>query len=245
MSQLLTWSTRVIEAVLPLLLLTPFVRRQARWVAIALVIALHVGFCLFMNLGIFVPAMLVFTPFLVPASDWDRLERLWARSIWRESPAAFARAVAVLEGRGLLGPRRRSSTRRRLRPGAASFSARAREGAVLALMACATGGAIFDNSGSTHAPAALEPRAVSAVLGYLQMYQVWTMFAPDVPTTAKTVAVDAVTADGRHVDPLNEALSPGHPLTGWRDPAAVGEQRLRVGVSGPPSVQPRLLHGAW
>ena len=93
---------------------------------------------------------------------------------------------------------------------------------MLALMACAAGGAIFDNSGSTHAPAALEPRAVSAVLGYLQMYQVWTMFAPDVPTTAKTVAVDAVTADGRHVDPLNEALSPGHPLEGGAIPPRLG-----------------------
>ena len=89
--QLLTWSTRVTEGALPLLLLTPFFRRPARWLAIALIAALHIGFALFLNLGVFVPAMLVFIPFLVPASDWDRLERLWAKSTLGAPPSsAFA-----------------------------------------------------------------------------------------------------------------------------------------------------------
>ena len=92
MCQLLTWSTRVTEGALPLLLLTPLLRRQARWLAIALIAALHIGFALFLNLGVFVPAMLVFIPFLVPASDWDRLERLWARSTLVANISAFARA---------------------------------------------------------------------------------------------------------------------------------------------------------
>ncbi|MFL5307046.1 MAG: HTTM domain-containing protein [Polyangia bacterium] len=226
MSQLLTWSTRLTEAVLPLLLLTPVFRRPARWLAIALVVGLHVGFGLFLNLGIFVPAMLVFAPFLVPASDWDRLERLWSTSIvGATTKRVLARAFAVLERRGLLGAR--TPAREPVSSGISLRSrARVREGAVLALMACAAGGAIFDNSDITHVPAALEPRAVAAVVGYLQIYQVWTMFAPDVPTTEKTVAVDAVTADGRHVDPLNEVLSPGHPFQGGAIPPRLGNNGL-------------------
>ena len=105
-SQLLTWSTRFTEAVLPLLLLTPFAQRQARWLAIALVVALHVGFGLFLDLGIFVPAMLAFAPFLLPASDWDRLERWWATTgLAGPSREKVGRALATLDRRGLLPSR--------------------------------------------------------------------------------------------------------------------------------------------
>ena len=58
------------------------------------------------------------------------------------------------------------------------------------------------------------------------------MFAPDVPTTERTVAVDAVTADGRHVDPLNEALSPGHPFQGGAIPPRLGNNGLASAYLG-------------
>lgn len=217
-SQMLSWSTRFGEGVIPLLLLTPIGRRPARWLAIVMIVALHVGFGLFLNLGIFVPAMLAFTPFLVPASDWQRLEELWASSSLgragrrllirnldlvrgqvSEAPPAPVGSLATSDvGTRLLGGRRR---------------ALAREAAVVTLMVVATCGVVFDNSDLTHASPEAEPGLPRAILGYLQMFQVWGMFTPDVPTSEATVAVDAVTADGRHVDPLNEVLSPGHP---WR-----------------------------
>ena len=41
------------------------------------------GFAACLNLGNFVPAMIAYTPFLIPAEDWDMLERWWVRSVKR------------------------------------------------------------------------------------------------------------------------------------------------------------------
>jgi hypothetical protein len=43
-----------------------------------------------------------------------------------------------------------------------------------------------------------------------RLYEGWGMFAPDVPTRDLWVVVDAVTIDGRHVDPWNELASRVH-----------------------------------
>ncbi len=222
-SQLLTWSSRFTEVVLPFLLLAPVAQRSARRLAIALVVALHGAFGLFLNLGIFVPAMLVFTPFLMTAPDWDRIERWWAtRGFTRGTRGMLAQALTALERRGLLRlttpapetPSRRAATRTRW--------GLLGEGAVFALMTFATVGVIVDNSAVTHVPASLEPRVVYAIRVYLQMFQSWSLFAPDVPTSEGTVAVDAVTAEGRHVDPLNEELSPGAAWPGDAIPSRLG-----------------------
>jgi predicted DCC family thiol-disulfide oxidoreductase YuxK len=42
---------------------------------------------------------------------------------------------------------------------------------------------------------------------YLHIFQGWSMFAPDAPLSDETVYVDAVTRDGRHVDPFNQVGS--------------------------------------
>ncbi len=44
------------------------------------------------------------------------------------------------------------------------------------------------------------------------------MFAPDAPTTDMNVYFDAVTADGRHVDPVSEETNPRHRAPGPRIP---------------------------
>jgi hypothetical protein len=49
---------------------------------------------------------------------------------------------------------------------------------------------------------------------YLQSFQGWSMYAPDPPPGDANIYVDAVTLDGRHVDPFNAVASPGNPLTG-------------------------------
>src|SRR6185503_9517581 len=59
-SQVMTYFARSTEAVLPLLLLTPFARKHARRLAVILIVMLHAGFALFLNLGVFVAAMIAF-----------------------------------------------------------------------------------------------------------------------------------------------------------------------------------------
>jgi hypothetical protein len=169
-------------------------------------VALHGAFGLFLNLGIFVPAMLVFVPFLVPSPDWDRLERRWTRArLAQRIRDVAARLVSVAAP-----------------PAAGDRWRRAREGMVVALMAAAGCGTLVDNTALTHISPSAEPRPVNALRGYLQMFQSWSMFAPDVPTTEGTIAVDAVTAGGRHVDPLNQALSPRAVWLGETIPPALG-----------------------
>src|SRR5204862_3182384 len=48
------------------------------------------------------------------------------------------------------------------------------------------------------------PAPVAAAVSYLGLFQGWSMFAPDAPMTDFNLMVDAVTVDGRHVDPYNE-----------------------------------------
>jgi hypothetical protein len=50
------------------------------------------------------------------------------------------------------------------------------------------------------------PRWMAEVVAYLRIYQIWAMFAPDPPLDNGRMVVDAVLADGSHLDPLT-----GHP----------------------------------
>ena len=79
----LTYSALATEAVLPVLLLSPFWVRHCRRAAIVSVIGLHLGFAACLNLGNFVPAMIAYTPNFIRGEDWDALERWWARSVKR------------------------------------------------------------------------------------------------------------------------------------------------------------------
>ncbi len=61
------------------LLLFPFGKNWTRRSAIASMWILHLGFALFLNLALFVPAMLAFTPNLLGSADWDALTSWRAR----------------------------------------------------------------------------------------------------------------------------------------------------------------------
>jgi predicted DCC family thiol-disulfide oxidoreductase YuxK len=64
-------------------------------------------------------------------------------------------------------------------------------------------------------PLPLNPPAwAERAAGYLDFAQRWSMFAPDVPRTDMSISIDAVTADGRHVDPFNEVANPSVPFPG-------------------------------
>jgi hypothetical protein len=47
-----------------------------------------------------------------------------------------------------------------------------------------------------------QPRALAPLVQYPRLLQGWSMFAPDAPRTDGTLVVDAVTQDGRHLDPF-------------------------------------------
>jgi hypothetical protein len=51
------------------------------------------------------------------------------------------------------------------------------------------------------------PYWMVAAIMYTHLFEGWTMFSPDAPTRDLMVYVDAVTRDGRHVDPLNRVGS--------------------------------------
>jgi len=59
-----------------------------------------------------------------------------------------------------------------------------------------------------------EPKIIQELVAYPRLIQAWSMFASDAPMSDESVVVDAVTVDGRHVDPYSEISSrykdPGH-----------------------------------
>jgi predicted DCC family thiol-disulfide oxidoreductase YuxK len=59
-----------------------------------------------------------------------------------------------------------------------------------------------------------QPTWIMELVAYPRLIQAWSMFASDAPMSDESVVVDAVTRDGRHVDPYSEISSryknPGH-----------------------------------
>jgi hypothetical protein len=51
------------------------------------------------------------------------------------------------------------------------------------------------------------PEWMVAAVMYPHIFEGWSLFAPEAPLSDETVVVDAVTRDGRHVDPYNEVGS--------------------------------------
>jgi hypothetical protein len=211
MSQAFTWTAWATEGILPLLLLCPFAQRWTRRAAVVLVVALHGGFALFLNLGIFVPAMLAFTPNLLTAADGDALDRWLAPRRARLEPAAgsFLRRVADwLVARAT--PPQQGASSSRLGFGLVEV----REGLCAVLALCAASQALAENTAVSHFKPHWQPKWMHATAVYLQAFQGWAMYAPDPPPTDQNIYVDALTRDGRHVDPFNAVASPGNPHTG-------------------------------
>jgi hypothetical protein len=52
-----------------------------------------------------------------------------------------------------------------------------------------------------------QPLWIKRMVAYPRLIQAWSMFASDAPTTDQSMVVDAITVDGRHVDPYSEATS--------------------------------------
>ena len=82
-----------------------------------------------------------------------------------------------------------------------------REGAVLAMIIVLISEAIFINQAVPKFLKFEEPLWIKRLVAYPRLIQAWSMFASDAPLTDETVVVEAVTADGRRVDPYSEVAS--------------------------------------
>jgi predicted DCC family thiol-disulfide oxidoreductase YuxK len=82
-----------------------------------------------------------------------------------------------------------------------------REGAVLAMIIVLVSEAIFINQAVPKVLKFEEPLWIKRLVAYPRLIQAWSMFASDAPLTDETVVVEAVTADGRRVDPYSEVAS--------------------------------------
>lgn len=93
-----------------------------------------------------------------------------------------------------------------------------REGLVVWCMFLAATQVLVENPAVRRLAKVTQPRFAQAWVSYLQLFQGWAMFAPDAPLGDMNVFVEAVTADGRKVDPFSEAAGPRYPAPGPRVP---------------------------
>jgi predicted DCC family thiol-disulfide oxidoreductase YuxK len=311
-----TYAALGIEAAAPILLVLPVKSGSTRRLAAILLCSLHVGFALFLNLGVFVPSMIAYLPNFLSGRDFDAVEAWWRRRIGRRRTVIFdadcgfcfwiVRTLAHLDRAGRLTfvgndetakiPKDvpldlldktilvidESSGRRSTRAAAiaqalsclpagfllaglmslplvrqlanvvydAIANRRTRISTLLGMAACGVPSVarkgsepeekkpaapfrrwvrarvaplreltvviLLILSGSqllteNYVFAAIRPSTrrdfIVAAVEYLQLFQGWFMFAPTAPTSDEAIFVDAVTRDGRHVDPFNEVAS--------------------------------------
>jgi predicted DCC family thiol-disulfide oxidoreductase YuxK len=348
LSRAMSWGALATEIVLPILLLSPVAKPAARRLAILCIVGLHLGFQLFINLGLFSFAMIGYTPFLLTGQDWTDLARfaqrrkrqltayfdagcgvcfqfarLWSRLdrfgriTFRSSadlvaspeseagaaaraitPELLARTMVVVDEVTGKTYTRADAVAQVLRafpvgwlwslplrlPGlralanwlydrfahrrqtismwlglaacrlperpdvlaplpagselavaaapasavaAAPAKARApfllelrkfvsilREAVVLAFVITMVSETLYINAAVPKFLKHEQPLWIKRMVAYPRLIQAWSMFASDAPVTDQSMVVDAVTIDGRHVDPYSEATSrydnPGH-----------------------------------
>jgi predicted DCC family thiol-disulfide oxidoreductase YuxK len=148
-------------------------------------------------------------PFGVYLARWMELPGL--RSLLDAGYDAFAarrHRVSEFLGLGACGlPRPRSErspvTPEALRPPLLGpWMGYAREGLVLVFVVALGSQVIAENRKVPRAIKFPQPLLLAAIAQYPRFFQGWSMFAPIPPGDDGKVVVDAVTADGRHIDPL-------------------------------------------
>jgi len=229
LSKALTWGTLAVEWTLPVLLASPVAPLATRRAALCLAASLHIGFVLFINLEMFTPAMLAYLPFLLRGQDAAAFERWWTARwnrlrAWPPLAAAARATSSLLDVLAGLTPLPEPAAaaapivRRARRAGALI-----RRLTLLALVALAAERLATSNTRWRGGPIWFEQAE-----SYLMLYERWYMFAPEAPHTDMNVSIDAVTSEGRHVDPFNELASPGHPFPGNSIPPHLDQEALFV-----------------
>jgi hypothetical protein len=210
-SPLASRGTVIVESAIPLLLVYPYARWM-RSVAFGLAVALHLGIAATMTLGPFSYAMIALVLSRVPEEALEEAARRLPLALRRRVNRWRALAVARLAPR----VRRGAPLKAAKRP----FPwEKLREGSVVVLMLALTTELARTNPGF---PVKLpQPEWLHTLIFYPRFTQRWLMFAPEAPKDDGTTVVDAVTADGRHLDPFTgappdfEALDKGpvpHPI---------------------------------
>jgi len=205
-SPLATRGTIVLEALMPVLVLSPWQSARLRSAAFVLAVLLHGGIALLILLGPFSYAMLCLVFLVLPGSAFDAIgRRLPAR--WRRR-ALGLRARAVRRLSALL-VRLGRSPREPILPARAPVRAWlaervlwTRELAVALVMLAAAIQVLRDNRALPKALKFEQPPPFAAFIGYTRMLQGWHMFAPDAPRQDGMLVVDATTAGGRRIDPF-------------------------------------------
>ena len=230
-----TWGTLLFEWTAPLTIFIPFGYVWSRRIQMAAMWAFHLGIASMLSLGPFAWVMMTYALLLLGPKDWaaatPRLARVWAwllRMVYRDSAGSVRRTIGGAIRLGtvvcwrlfprLLAAGFVSSTGAR----ATSASARAatspfpspwrrfvitlRE-AVVALLFTAMFSELTIANGVVPPSLRMEARPawMTAVVQYLRIYQTWAMFSSDPPLDNGRLVVDAVLADGSHVDPLTNA----------------------------------------
>ncbi|HEY4103366.1 MAG TPA: hypothetical protein VGM44_05725 [Polyangiaceae bacterium] len=189
----LTWSTLGTEWVAWVLIITPFFVPVARTLAVCVLPFLHLGFALGLNLGGFSIAMMSFYALLLTPGHWRTLERWLGPRVCRISNPIEQRLRRVLEPRPF-----------------APWSGVARmlgEVATLLLILAIASEALNDNIAVPQALRVHQPKWAKAIIEYPRILQGWRMFSSEPSRVDSMIYVDAVTADGRHVDPYNAVAS--------------------------------------
>ncbi|MEA2700903.1 MAG: hypothetical protein QOI66_5174 [Myxococcales bacterium] len=213
LSRALSYGSLVMEGLLPPLILSPWRQRFTRRLAIAFMLALHIGLQMFINVGVFSWAMIAYAPFLLTPADWQALSARRRLAKLGGRLSARAQALVVRIGRACR-PSSALSTLSALAPPAAPkipavqqlrrLLTLAREGAAALMLVVLLTELFIGNPLLSTKVRLWQPGWVKALVAYPRLIQAWTMFAPDAPTVDETVVVDAVTADGRHVDPYSD-----------------------------------------
>jgi predicted DCC family thiol-disulfide oxidoreductase YuxK len=115
--------------------------------------------------------------------------------------AAVARFFGLTLSRGLWV----ASAPSPLRARAGRWAAAGREALLAWLLVCALSQALNENKSVPQALKHEQPRVMAATIGYPRMYQGWGMFAPNPITDDGSITVDAITIDGRRIDPFTGA----------------------------------------
>jgi len=193
--QALSYSTLVIEYALPFLIMSPWLLWPRR-LAFVLIWTFHGSIALLANLGLFSPVMMVFSTILLGPADWDWLERRYGAHV--ERLRAKLRPVLTWLAARTSGPP--------IRPPSAAGH-RLRELTVGTLMVLALSQISVENDAVPDVLRPPQPAFMDASISYLRLNQGWGMFAPNAPREDMMVVVDALTVDGRHIDPYNMRAS--------------------------------------
>lgn len=199
-SRFMTYAAVATEAALPLLILSPIATKLTRRIALLLAVGLHTGFAVLLNLGMFSFNMVGFFLLLLSDRDWAWLERV---------PHAFAaRIEARVRDLSQRWGTNEAPAPTPLRARAARLVSHAREITVV-IFSIALGSQVMVENQAL--PEALrvhnQPLALRLLVEYPRFMEGWSMFAPDAPKRDSHMVVDAITVDGRHVDPINALAS--------------------------------------